>query len=161
MRDGDRHVVPNPDGGWDVKAENAKRASSHHETQAEAIERAREIIRNKGGGELSVHGEDGQVRQKDTVDAEAPATASTASTASTAGAGAVNLPSGARTTAGAGSGSVSKAGGPTPVVDTLRQDGGMAQTDRPSTAAPNAGRSPQKRPSLGTRVKGLFGRSKG
>lgn len=151
MRDGDRHVVPNPGGGWDVKAENAKRASSHHETQAEAIERAREIIRNKGGGELSVHGEDGQIRQKDTVAADAPAAG---------GAGAVTLSSGARPTSGDGEGAVSTADVPTPVPDPARGDGGLAQTDRPSTAAP-ATPSPQERPSLGARVKGLFRRSSG
>jgi hypothetical protein len=147
MRDGDRHVVPNPGGGWDVKAENAKRASSHHETQAQAIDRAREIIRNKGGGELSIHGEDGKVREKDTVAAEE---------SSTGGTGAVNLPSGAQTTAGAGT---SKTGGPTPVVSTMRGDGGMAQTERPSAPAPATGGSAQKRPSFGARVKGLFSRS--
>jgi predicted DNA binding CopG/RHH family protein len=52
---GDRHVVPAPKGGWDVKAPGARRASSHHDTQAEATHRAREIVRNAGGGEVVVH----------------------------------------------------------------------------------------------------------
>src|SRR5207249_4463747 len=30
-----RHVVPNPEGGWDVKKPDADRASSHHDTQAQ------------------------------------------------------------------------------------------------------------------------------
>lgn len=62
-----RHVVPNQSGGWDVKAPNAGRASAHTGTQAEAIDRAREIIRNAGGGELNIHGTDGAIRAKDTI----------------------------------------------------------------------------------------------
>lgn len=67
MSDNDRHVVPHADGGWDVKAPHAERASSHHDTQAEAIDRAREIIGNAGGGELVTHGMDGRIRESDTV----------------------------------------------------------------------------------------------
>lgn len=67
MSDNDRHVVPHADGGWDVKAPHAERASSHHDTQAEAIVRAREIVENAGGGELITHGMDGRIRESDTV----------------------------------------------------------------------------------------------
>lgn len=63
----DRHVVPNPEGGWDVVRPNADRASSHHDTQADAIGRAREIVGNSGGGEIVIHGRDGRVRDSDTV----------------------------------------------------------------------------------------------
>jgi len=63
----ERHVVPDSDGGWDVVAPNARRASSHHQTQAEAIARAREIVHNTGGGELITHGTDGRIRDSDTV----------------------------------------------------------------------------------------------
>jgi len=63
----ERHVVPDSDGGWDVVAPNARRASSHHQTQAEAIARAREIVHNTGGGELIIHGTDGRIRDSDTV----------------------------------------------------------------------------------------------
>jgi hypothetical protein len=63
----ERHVVPNPEGGWDVEAPNAQRASSHHATQDEAIARAREIIHNSGGGELVIHRPDGRIRDSDTV----------------------------------------------------------------------------------------------
>jgi hypothetical protein len=62
-----RHVVPNPEGGWDVRAPNADRASSHHSTQAEAEARAKEIVGNAGGGEVVIHGRDGQIRDSDTV----------------------------------------------------------------------------------------------
>jgi len=63
----DRHVVPNPDGGWDVTKENAVRVSAHADTQAAAQERAREIIGNQGGGEMSTHGRNGAIRAKDTI----------------------------------------------------------------------------------------------
>ena len=62
-----RHVVPNPGGGWDVKAPGANRASSHHGTQAEAEQRAKEIVANRGGGEVRIHRRDGRIRDSDTV----------------------------------------------------------------------------------------------
>ncbi|MFC8731184.1 DUF2188 domain-containing protein [Luteimicrobium sp. NPDC057192] len=62
-----RHVVHNPNGGWDVTKPGSSRASAHTDTQAQAIERAREILRNSGGGELSIHNRDGEIRTKDTV----------------------------------------------------------------------------------------------
>jgi hypothetical protein len=62
-----RHVVPSKDGGWDVKAPGATRASAHADTQAAAIDRAREIVHNAGGGEVRIHGRDGLIRDTDTV----------------------------------------------------------------------------------------------
>ena len=65
MSENDRHVVPNPEGGWDVKKPGASRASAHEDTQAAATSRAREITGNTGG-ETVIHGRDGQIRDKDT-----------------------------------------------------------------------------------------------
>jgi hypothetical protein len=62
-----RHVVPNPKGGWDVRAPNAKRASSHHRTQTAAEKAAKTIVANIGGGEVVIHGRDGRIRDADTV----------------------------------------------------------------------------------------------
>lgn len=62
-----RHVVPNSKGGWDVKAPDAKRASSHHETQRAAESQAKKVVGNLGGGEVRVHGRDGRIRDSDTV----------------------------------------------------------------------------------------------
>jgi predicted RNase H-like HicB family nuclease len=62
-----RHIVSNPDGGWDVKKPGASRASSHHDTQREAEQRAKEILGNVGGGEAVTHGRDGKIRDSDTV----------------------------------------------------------------------------------------------
>jgi hypothetical protein len=39
----DRHVVPSREGGWDVVAPGAQRASSHHDTQQAVIDRARAV----------------------------------------------------------------------------------------------------------------------
>jgi uncharacterized protein YdaT len=65
--DNRRHVVPNSDGGWDVKKPGASRASAHTGTQKEAINRAKEIVDNAGGGEVRIHGRDGKIRNSDTV----------------------------------------------------------------------------------------------
>ncbi|MFC4523675.1 MULTISPECIES: DUF2188 domain-containing protein [Cupriavidus] len=54
------HVVPK-DGGWDVSREGGQRASSHHATQAEAIEAATAAAK-RDKVELLVHGKDGQIR---------------------------------------------------------------------------------------------------
>ena len=62
-----RHVVPNSDGGWDVKAPGAQRASSHHNAQADAERGAKGIVGNHGGGEVVIHGRQGQIRDSDTV----------------------------------------------------------------------------------------------
>lgn len=62
-----RHVVPNSSGGWDVKKPGSNRSSVHTETQKDAVDRAREIVRNQGGGEVRIHGRDGSIRDSDTV----------------------------------------------------------------------------------------------
>jgi hypothetical protein len=67
MSRNERHVVRNPDGGWDVKAPGAARASAHVETHAQGIDRAREIVHNSGGGEVVIHGRDGHIRDSDTI----------------------------------------------------------------------------------------------
>jgi hypothetical protein len=63
----ERHVVPNARGGWDVKAPGAQRSSAHAETQDKAIDRAREIVHNTGGGEVVIHRPTGEIRDSDTV----------------------------------------------------------------------------------------------
>ncbi|AZM47496.1 hypothetical protein DMB38_18375 [Streptomyces sp. WAC 06738] len=62
-----RDVVQRDDGTWAVTAPGAQRASATAGTQAEAIERGSEILRNGGGGELRVHGRDGQIRDQRTI----------------------------------------------------------------------------------------------
>jgi hypothetical protein len=65
--DSNRDVVPNPGGGWDVVKQAGQRASSHHDTQAQAVVRGREIVHNAGGGELRIHGRDGRIRDSDSI----------------------------------------------------------------------------------------------
>lgn len=62
-----RHVVPDGNGGWKVVAPHAERASAHADTQADAEARARDIVRNLGGGEVVTHRPDGRIRDSDTV----------------------------------------------------------------------------------------------
>lgn len=63
----ERHVVPSPGGGWDVIAPKAGHASVHVDTQAEGVDRARQIVHNTGGGEVVIHRPDGSIRDSDTV----------------------------------------------------------------------------------------------
>ena len=58
-----QHVIPH-EGKWAVMGEGNRRATSIHETQAEATERAREIARREKS-ELLVYGRDGQIRWRD------------------------------------------------------------------------------------------------
>lgn len=58
-----QHITPRPS-GWAVQSAGGARATSLHKTQAEAIERGREIARNQGT-ELLVHGRNGQIRERD------------------------------------------------------------------------------------------------
>jgi hypothetical protein len=62
-----REVRPDPEGGWNVINPGGQRASAHLPTQAEAIDRAREILQRNGGGELRVAGRDGAIRDADTI----------------------------------------------------------------------------------------------
>lgn len=60
-----RNVVPDPNGGWKVTS-GGDRASARTDTQREAIDRAREIVDNLGGGEVTIHGRNGKIRDSDT-----------------------------------------------------------------------------------------------
>lgn len=62
----DRTVYRDPQ-GWVNKRNDADRASSRHETQKEAIDAAKDMLRRQGGGELIVKGQDGKIRSKDTI----------------------------------------------------------------------------------------------
>ncbi|HYI36268.1 MAG TPA: DUF2188 domain-containing protein [Thermoleophilaceae bacterium] len=66
--DSDRYVEPNRErGGWDVKKENAERASVHTDTKKEAVDAARGIVKNQGGGEIRIANKDGDFIDSDTV----------------------------------------------------------------------------------------------
>ncbi|MDQ3789515.1 MAG: DUF2188 domain-containing protein [Actinomycetota bacterium] len=61
------HVTPHPDGGWQVTKPGSDRASARTPTQSTGEQRAREIVRNTGGGEVVIHRPDGRIRDSDTV----------------------------------------------------------------------------------------------
>lgn len=58
------HVVPNSNGGWDVKRGGSERASGHFDTKAQALERGREISRNQQT-ELRIHNRNGRIASSD------------------------------------------------------------------------------------------------
>jgi hypothetical protein len=63
-----RIVSPDPAGGYRVDAPGAKRASAKAPTQAKAEKRAKEIVKNLGGGEVTVRRQSGgRFRDSDTV----------------------------------------------------------------------------------------------
>ncbi|MCP1486359.1 MULTISPECIES: DUF2188 domain-containing protein [Pseudomonas] len=66
-KDRDRTISKRPDGTWENKRNDSERASSVHNTQAEAQKAAREMLKNQGGGELTTKGVDGRIRDKDTI----------------------------------------------------------------------------------------------
>ncbi|MBN8760473.1 MAG: DUF2188 domain-containing protein [Thiobacillus sp.] len=66
-KDQDRIISKRPDGMWENKRNDAGRASSLHQTQKEAIDTARQMLQNQGGGELTTKGVDGKIRSKDTI----------------------------------------------------------------------------------------------
>lgn len=59
-----QHVVPNPNGGWDVRAAGSKRATVHTDTKKAAVDIARNIARNQRT-ELITHGRDGRIQSRD------------------------------------------------------------------------------------------------
>ncbi len=58
------HVLPDPEGGWDVKRGGAERASRHFDIKQDAVDYAREVSRNQGT-ELRIHNRNGQIGQSD------------------------------------------------------------------------------------------------
>lgn len=59
-----QHVVPAKN-GWAVRGAGNERVTSHHTTQAEAIQAARQIAINQGS-EMLIHGRNGQIRERNT-----------------------------------------------------------------------------------------------
>lgn len=60
--DNDRYVVPRPGEGWAVVKEAHRRASAVLPTQKQAIQRAKEITANLGGGEVRMQNRHGKFR---------------------------------------------------------------------------------------------------
>lgn len=62
-----RHVVPAPGGGWNVKVPNRVTPASHHQTQGAAQDAARDGLKQAGGGQLIIHRPNGTIRDADTI----------------------------------------------------------------------------------------------
>ena len=58
------HVVPNPEGGWDVQRSGSQRSSGHFDKKNDAVDRGREISQNQKT-ELVIHRKDGTIQQSD------------------------------------------------------------------------------------------------
>lgn len=52
---------------WVAKRDNSDRASSRSSTQADAYADAKRFASNAGGGEVTIHGRDGSIRDKNTI----------------------------------------------------------------------------------------------
>lgn len=58
------HVVPNRDGGWDVKRGGADRSSKHFDNKSDAVDWGRDVSRNQQT-EFRIHNLDGRISQSD------------------------------------------------------------------------------------------------
>ncbi|RUQ31728.1 MAG: DUF2188 domain-containing protein [Candidatus Competibacteraceae bacterium] len=58
------HVVPNPNGGWDIKKGGGEKSIKHTDTKQDAVDIARQISKNQQS-ELVIHNKDGKISQKD------------------------------------------------------------------------------------------------
>lgn len=59
-----QHVIPNPNGGWDVKGAGNTKVTKHFNTKDPAIKYAKEIAK-KQKSELIEHGKNGKIISKD------------------------------------------------------------------------------------------------
>jgi hypothetical protein len=66
MKGRDRMVYRDKDGLWANKRNDADKASSRHEKQGDAVNAAKAMLHNQGGGELTIRGRAG-IRSKDTI----------------------------------------------------------------------------------------------
>jgi hypothetical protein len=62
-----RYVRRNTEGGWDVLRDGDRRTSIQADTQEQAIRRARDIVRQAGGGEVRVMNDSGKIVDARTV----------------------------------------------------------------------------------------------
>ncbi len=60
-------VVTKRPEGWAPHTPGAERVAKIYPTQRQAEDRGRQILENRGGGELITKGEDGRIRSKDTI----------------------------------------------------------------------------------------------
>jgi hypothetical protein len=60
----EHHVVPNKDGGWDIKKGGGSKSIKHFDKKSNAELFARRVSKNQGS-ELVIHGLDGKIQRSD------------------------------------------------------------------------------------------------
>ena len=65
MADNKNYSVGPHDDGWQVKRDGAERASSVHDSKAEAVQAGKEAAK-ASGGELRIKGRDGRIQNSNT-----------------------------------------------------------------------------------------------
>jgi uncharacterized protein YjbJ (UPF0337 family) len=60
------YVSAHADGGWEVRAEGASRATSVHKTKGEAVANAKGLARGRPPSQLLVYRQDGTVQEEQT-----------------------------------------------------------------------------------------------
>ena len=63
----DRTIYRRDDGKWANKRNDAGKPSSVHNTQQDAVDSAKSMLQNQGGGELTIIGINKKIRSKDTI----------------------------------------------------------------------------------------------
>ena len=63
MADKDQHIMPHPDGGWQVKAEGSTKATKRFKTKEEAVAYAKTVSKNQGTT-IVPHKKDGKLQKK-------------------------------------------------------------------------------------------------
>jgi len=61
---GSHHVVPNADGGWDLKKDGATRSSGHFDKKRDSVDTGRKISQNQVT-EFYIQGKDRKIQNKD------------------------------------------------------------------------------------------------
>ncbi|MDO9529376.1 MAG: DUF2188 domain-containing protein [Syntrophales bacterium] len=60
----EHHIVPDSNGGWNIKKGGSNRSSGHFDRKQDAIDRAREVSRNQRT-ELIIHNKNGRISRAD------------------------------------------------------------------------------------------------
>lgn len=66
------HVTPHEEEGWQVKKEEAQRASSLHETKTDAVSKAKQLAKKRTLGQVLVHKTDGTIQNEFTYGDDPP-----------------------------------------------------------------------------------------
>ena len=62
----DQHIMPHPDGGWQVKGEGNTKATKRFKTKAEAVAYAKSVSKNQDSN-IVPHKKNGKLQKKGNV----------------------------------------------------------------------------------------------